>query len=41
MVEEDYIVDSDYKGREVRQYSFVLNNSKHSDNKIATHLHLN
>ena len=41
MTEEDYVITSEYRDRQVRQYSFVLNNSKYSDKKIVTHLHLN
>jgi len=42
MSKKDYVIQSNYNGgREVRQYSFVLNNSKYSDKKIVTHLHLN
>ena len=40
-MDKDYIVSSNYRGNEVRQYSFILNNSKYSDKKIATHLRLN
>lgn len=40
-IDKDYVVESNYKDREVRQYSFVLNNSEFSDMKIATHLRLN
>ena len=41
LVQENYRVESNYHGREVRQYSFILNNSKYSDMKIATRLSLN
>lgn len=40
-MEEDYIVESNSHGREVRKYAFVLNNSEYSDMKIATRLSLN
>ena len=39
--EEDYNLESEYHGREVRHYSFVLKNSEYSEKKIATTMALN
>jgi len=39
--EEDYVVLSKEKDREVRQYVFVLKNTEYSEMKVATNLHLN
>jgi len=38
---DDYIVESKKHDREIRKYAFILKNTKYSEMKIATRLHLN
>jgi len=41
LIDQDYVLESSYRGREVRHYSFVLNNSEFSEKKVVNRLHLN